>query len=461
MPPADTNVSPTPSPVRILLLVLLLVGSAAVPSRGATEPTGGLDPADIRNSATELAELLEENYVFPEVGARYSAHLRERVAGGAYDAMTDPAELAAAFEAELNGVHEDAHLRVTAIGDQREAPRRRRPLGMPAGQALSGARWIADDVAYVAVNLLPGDEASQQAMADFLAEYEGARALILDLRACPGGTLPVMDVLFSRLYGQRTHLVTMDTRAEAERSSGAVFSESATLTREPAPDGLVRRFHWADPQDPEGPWTATPVYVLTGGTGSACEHLALALKASGRATLVGTATGGAGHYGGVESFGGGRFEVFLPVGRTFDPHTGLDWEGTGVTPHLEVSAEGALDRALAELGVEREAPPPLEGAEDYVGLYGNRRITLDGGELHLQRIDVADSRQPGSGTRRVAPKLVLRPLGNEEFELPRVPGALVRFERNSEGQIVGLAVRQRDGSWDEARRSPDSQDVMR
>ena len=446
----------TPSSIRksTFFLTGWLALSMATGSLGATAAPVGVDRSDIRGAAKELASLLEDNYLFPEIGERYAAHLRERAADGAYDGLTEPEELAAALETELNALHHDAHLRVRSNDSAEGMPsRQRRSRGMPRGSALSGAQWIAEGIAYVAVNMLPGDEASQQAMAEFLAEYREARALVLDLRACPGGTLPVMDVLFSHLYAERTHLVTMDTRVEAERRSGAVFSESPTLTRETAPDGLVRRYHWAVPEAPASPLADRPVYVLTGSTGSACEHLAMALKASGRATLVGTATGGAGHYGGVQDFGGGRFNVFVPVGRTYDPRTGRDWEGTGVAPHLETAAADALDRALAELGVQREAPLPLEDAEGYVGLYGNRRITLEDGMLYLQRVDVQPEGER-AGARRIAPKLELRPLGDERFELPRIPGAEVRFERDEAGRVAKLAVRQLDGRWEEATRLP-------
>ncbi len=450
--PSSIPLSPISASRRIVLLAGL-VWAVVAPSVSAGPAP---DRAEIRSAAEELADLLEGNYVFPEIGLLYAAHLRERAAGGAYDGAATAEKLAAQFETELNAVYEDAHLRVGATdsADERRG-RDGRGLGIPQGQALAGARWIADEIAYVAVTLLPGDEVSQQQMADFLSEYQSARALILDLRACPGGTLPVMDVLFSHLYAERTHLVTMDTRVEAERQEGAIFSGLPTLTREEAPDGLVRRFHWAEPKDPVSPWVDRPVYVLTGDTGSACEHLSMALKVSGRAVLVGSATMGAGHYGRVEHFAGGKYEVFVPVGRTFDPHTGRDWEGTGVTPHLETPAEDALDRALAELGVEPEESPTLEDAEGYVGLYGNRRITLKDGTLYLQRVDVQPEEEQADGrSRRIAPKLELRPLGGEEFELPRIPGAKVRFDRDEAGRVVKLAVRQRDGSWEEARRSP-------
>ena len=434
-------------------MCLAVFGGVPPGSASSVEP---LTANKVRAAAAELAELLEGNYLFPEIASQYATHLRSRLEAGAYDAMDSPRELADLLERELNALHADAHLRVRPTeASESESNGPRRVRGIPQGPALSGARWFGDDVAYVAVNLLPGDAASQQAMADFLDEYDGARALILDLRSCPGGTLAVMDVLFARLFGERTHLVTMDTRVEAERQGGAVFDGTPTLTREPAPDGIVRRYHWAVPNDPVSSWAEVPVYVLTGSTGSACEHLSMALRVSERATLIGTATGGAGHYGGLRDFGDGEFNVFVPVGRTYDPRTGQDWEGTGVAPHIETSAEAALDRVLEELGIEPDPVEAIEDAGDYLGTYGNRRVTSDGGKLFMQRIDVAAEGAQTGPRRRVAPRLELRLVGEDEFELPRIPGAKVRFERDSSGAVVKIAVLQRDGRWEEAERTAD------
>ena len=86
-------------------------------------------------------------------------------------------------------------------------------------------------------------------------------------------------------------------------------------------------------------------------TGSAAEHFALSLKRTGRATLIGEPTAGAGHYGGMMDLGAG-YSAFIPVGRTFDPDNDQGWEGTGVSPNVAVPADQALDEALRRAGVD-------------------------------------------------------------------------------------------------------------
>jgi hypothetical protein len=44
--------------------------------------------------------------------------------------------------------------------------------------------------------------------------------------------------------------------------------------------------------------------------------------------------------------------AFVPVGRTYDPKTGKDWEGVGVLPDIETAPEDALRRVLELEGLE-------------------------------------------------------------------------------------------------------------
>ena len=60
---------------------------------------------------------------------------------------------------------------------------------------------------------------------------------------------------------------------------------------------------------------------------------------------------GGAHFGGMAPMGK-AYAAFIPVGRTFDPDTGLSWEGTGVQPDVAVSADKALDEALRLAGAQ-------------------------------------------------------------------------------------------------------------
>jgi C-terminal processing protease CtpA/Prc len=91
-----------------------------------------------------------------------------------------------------------------------------------------------------------------------------------------------------------------------------------------------------------------PVYVLTSKhTFSAAEECTYNLKNLKRATIVGETTGGGAHPGGRRPIDE-HFAVFVPSGRAISPITGTNWEGTGVQPDIDVSADLALMTAYVD-----------------------------------------------------------------------------------------------------------------
>lgn len=209
--------------------------------------------------------------------------------------------------------------------------------------------WLAPGVAYISFSAFYGNERTIAELKTFLAQSRGAKALIIDARQHRGGGLAEMDVLLPELYSKRTALLDMDTREAVFRSAGDVFADEPTVTTIAGPASVVRQRHWALPSADPGLADAK-VYLLTSNkTASAAEHLALALKRTHRAMLIGETTRGAGNYGRRVSLGNG-FAAFVPVGRTFDPDTNRGWEGTGITPDLVVPADQALDKALELAG---------------------------------------------------------------------------------------------------------------
>jgi C-terminal processing protease CtpA/Prc len=161
-----------------------------------------------------------------------------------------------------------------------------------------------------------------------------------------------MNAMFPYLFAKPATLVTMDTRASVDRSRGnAAGDEDMRLV--PAGAEVVRREHYVVPSTTEKRLFNAKVFVLTSGaTASAAEHMTLALKHTHRATIVGEATAGAGHYGGDETIGD-KFSAFIPVGRSFDPDTGKDWETVGIEPDVAVPAAQALTEALVRSGLAR------------------------------------------------------------------------------------------------------------
>lgn len=317
---------------------------------------GGGQPAlaaDESETVESLAKTLEDNFVFPDVAAEYARMLRAKQAAGAYAGHTDPVALAAALTADLQAVHQDNHLKVLPPQpvNTGEKPG---PPPMPTG-GLERSGWIADGIAYVEFTLFPGDKKTLDGIAAFIETYGDAHTVIIDARRHKGGGLAEMDALFGALFDTETQLVGMDTRLAVEQAMGPMAPDVPTLRRVAGPAGVVRRMHFAMGEAGKARLGRAKVFLLVSGkTGSAAEHLALSLKRTGRATLIGEPTGGAGHYGGMMPIAAG-YSVFVPVGRTFDPDTGEGWEGKGVAPDIAVPADQALQEALRLAGVEDPA----------------------------------------------------------------------------------------------------------
>lgn len=346
---------PAPSAASSVVLAFGLALSMASPAGLAqnadaprAERPDGASPAALtaeeRSSVVEeIAKHFETRYVSPEIGARYAQALRAASASGAYASLSDPAAFARRLTADLQAVAADRHVSVIPGGMARPMMRR---MGGDGSSALEEARMLADGVAYLRFSFFPNDPATADAARAFLLANADASAVIIDARTNPGGGLLVMDRLLPLFYGETTTLMRSDLRETVAREMG---TPPPTLVPQTAPPGIARTDHVVAPDDAETRLRdARVLYLTSGRTGSAAEHLAMALKHTSRGTVIGETTAGAGNPG--LALPVGRFSVFVPFGRAYDPATGRGWEGSGVEPDVAVPAADALRRALELAG---------------------------------------------------------------------------------------------------------------
>lgn len=95
-----------------------------------------------------------------------------------------------------------------------------------------------------------------------------------------------------------------------------------------------------------------------------------------------------------------------------------------------------------------------EKPERYAGRYGIRNVYYENGQLFLQRDSESVSTTDSNGRRvkMVTPKLQLTYEGNNEFSIPRIPGAKVKFVENNNGEITELHVLNRGGDWEKSKK---------
>ncbi|SFK93330.1 S41 family peptidase [Lysobacter sp. cf310] len=334
-------------------------------------PAFGADTAAQYAPAIEtLADKLATRFVDPAAGRRYADMLRSKLSAGEYAGIDDAKVLARRLTQDLQAVAADGHLRVDLapkVGD-RAGPAAAGPRRV-VGPAASGAprqasalapidlpsvaetKWIADGVAYLRFNQFAGEPASVAAIRAFVQDHANAKAIIIDTRGLArGGGLAEMDALFPYLFAQETVLVEMSVAKNDGAARGPSPFAGPTLRTVAGPAHLLVRQHLAIPDPAERRLNQAKVFYLTSKrTRSAGEHFALALQRTHRGVLIGERTAGANHFGGIEPIGAG-LAAFIPVGRTYDPDTGKDWEGTGIVPDIEVPADQALAKALALAG---------------------------------------------------------------------------------------------------------------
>lgn len=435
---------------RIAAPGLALIASL-VPAATAQGDPAPVSPQERHAVIEQIALQLAEHYVFPEVARKAGAALAAREQAGAYAALTDPAAFAEALTHDLQEVAHDRHLGVSvkppqAPGATPQPPGRPDPAAEQAAARAANygfreVRLLPGNIGYLRLDaFMPADVGGRTAVAA-MGFLSGVDAIIFDLRNNGGGSPTMIQLLSSYLFGKPTHLNDIYRREGDQRDQ---FWTLPWIDGEPRPE--------------------VPVYVLTSTrTFSAAEEFTNNLKVLKRATIIGETTGGGANPGRTYDVGD-RFFARVSTGRAINPTTGTNWEGTGVEPDVKVPAPEALLTAqaaaldalgakartpeetaryrFARLTVEGQLHPytlPAARAADYAGVFGPRRVTVEGGGLSYQR--------------EGRPKLRMTAVAQDLFALEGVDDVLVRFERDAVGRVVRLVVLLDDGESDENART--------
>ncbi len=354
-----------------LMSVLLLAGAWLAPGAAiqasaqttaaspASPASMALEPGEGRAVALKLADELVGSFVYRDQAEAYAAMLKTNAAAGRYDNGTRGA-LAKLITDDLMAVHKDGHLHVeVADGEQRAGGHSGPPKSFPP--LIQAAKTIAPGIGYIRFTAFFGEDDEVAAVRNWLAQNQNAKTLIFDLRNHHGGGLDEQDAIFSYLYAKKTPLVKMAVSNAVYQSGRMPLQGTATLVFAREGDRMVGT-HSAIP-NADTPLRNAKVYLLVSNkTASAAEHFALALKSTGRATLIGEPTAGANHFGGGRPLND-HFGVWMPVGRTYEIKTGKDWEGAGIAPDLDVDPRQALVVALEKAGLSHAEAVRLDAQE--------------------------------------------------------------------------------------------------
>ncbi len=226
-------------------------------------------------------------------------------------------------------------------------------------QSLVRLTFPAPGIAYLRVDKW---ERVGPAVDGAFARIDSARSttLVLDIRGNPGGDATSMWPV-AHLVADTLRVGTFLTRGwyATHRALPTAAQVAALPPLFPEGNGAAlvyairERATVVGAVAPKAPHFGGAVYLLVdGGTGSASEPLAWALRSTGRATLVGTRTAGA-MLTALPHPVGGEWVVVVPE-ADFVSAAGARLEGHGVAPHVKATSAEAV--VVAADRIARSAP---------------------------------------------------------------------------------------------------------
>jgi hypothetical protein len=408
---------------------------------------------DARAVVADVKRILNANYVLPEMRPQLAAALDKGLAAGRYN-VSDPGVLAERINADLTEVAHDGHL-----GMHHDPKQSAELAAHHAGAGADDAPPTEEEIRFadrlnhgiLQLKVLPGNirylesigffwggDKTKEAYDNAMRFLKGGDAIIIDMRQNGGGSPDAVRYMISHFLDANTPIVTFYMRGQA----GDRWSSLGAL--------------------PAGSLKGKPLYVLTGGrSASAAEEFVGHVGGYKIGELVGEKTAGAGYRNEFFPVAGG-YVISVSVGRAVLASTGKDWEKVGIAPTIPASQADALEvaqihalRKLASTATGRDKEV-FEGSAQvleaqlkpvstslplpqYVGVYGVRHITNEGGKLIFQR--------------EGGPKGQLVAVGPNEFAFIADPMQRVKF-KTAGNTATELQLIRSDGSTAVAARNP-------
>lgn len=317
--------------VLLVLFLIILLQSIGLPAAAQTVVPAKPAPAqqvltafDRKVALTQLANVLAQHYVLPEMAAQLSAALLKAEAAGTFNHLQSKAQLVDEVGDWLRAVGKDGHLgleltqsygEVTYIRHETEEKRRN-------NFAFEKLEILPGNIGYLKLNKFVQAAAAFDVASQALQFLSRTDALIIDLRESAGGSPQLVRYLLSHFVPADTLLWQLERR-------------STEQTEEVRAQVVLQK------------QLQMPLYVLQSvNQASAAEFFSYALQQQGRATVIGETSAGLAHYTGAMAVTDWLF-VRIPLARPLFPKNADNFEQRGVMPDVKVPAAKALQQALA------------------------------------------------------------------------------------------------------------------
>lgn len=368
-----------------------------------------LDDDKIKEIIKELCKIIEEYYIFPETAEKISDFLLNKLEKGLYNGITEPINFERIISNDMVEVSNDLHfyfeydpsqalnLQQEEVEDQEESEEEfpelkgRLRYEQYKNFHITKAERLPGNIGFIKLNDFPPAEFAGEIVIGALQFLANTNAIIFDIRNNGGGYPSMVALIVSYFLVPSTKLLTSFYERKKDE-----YSESRALPYIPG-----RRF-------PD-----KPLYVLISRrTASGAEEFAYILKMLERATLVGETTRGAANPVDIIPVLD-KFVIWIPIGRPINPISNDSWEGKGVSPHINICQEEALEKAhilafkeLLKKESDKEIKKMLEfeleycdvkynpikidfkTLQDYQGQYERYKILIQDNQFYYERSDL-------------------------------------------------------------------------
>lgn len=320
----------------ILFIVFIGLTSLSLP---AQEKLTILTRQEKAQAIETICVRLNRFYVFPDIAKQMEAHIKSKLAAGAFEKTDDAAAFADAVTQELRAVSHDKHLGLFFGPNPDLQPRQdlalRRILNRidleESNYGLDRVEILPGNVGYLSIRSVMFYEPVKDILSAAMKLLSNTNAIIFDLRDNRGGDPQYMAYLFGFFFDKPIHINSVYWRDR---------------------DRMVE--FWTTAEVPGRKMIDVPLFVLINRrTFSGAEEFAYDLQALKRATIIGEVSEGGAHPS--SSFVVYKdLRILIPLGRAINPVTGTNWEGIGVKPDIEVSSDAALTMAAEKANAAGE-----------------------------------------------------------------------------------------------------------
>ena len=419
--------------IKALYSVLLIL---FLPVAFFSQQISSMERSDILK---EIKQVIKERYVLEDVASQIVEGLNQNK----YE-ENDTAKFLQQLNKDLRSLSQDKHLEIYQnpdFGKDPTAPKSDKDKKQNYG--FSKVEILKGNIGYLKINYFAYPKEAASVAKSSMNFLTNADAIVIDLRENKGGSKAMVQLLASYFFDDEPiHLYSIYGR-----------------------DGQY--FHGYTEAAVEGSrMPKTPLFIICDKrTFSAAEMFAFVMKNAKGAIVIGENTAGGGHTVSSQTIGNGKFILNLPVGQVLDPKTKKGWEKTGIQPDTAISGDLAYEKAYFEALKQKmnnsEKPSDLavikwqseilqtklepkkvdaEILKSYAGKYERRIITFKDGVLWYQ---AREGSEPA--------KLI--PIDERYFRFDEVDYFRVRFEKDTNGNVIGLKGVFDDGFEDYTKRN--------